>query len=352
MVIDLGGGSLELSDTTMTHFTSLPLGFLSLETMAQNDPRKAHEILHDALVQVPWLDDLPGRSLIAIGAGMRSIARLHMAATHYPLSVMHDYRLPKAEGLDFAHKLLAGPVKGKLHDMSRSYSDVLPYRAAALCTLLNLPQIDEVRFATFGLREGVLFSQVGPCPVLADPLLAFAADHAERNGRGVIYAKALAGWVMPLLPALDERFVRAAAMFTEIGWREQPVYRALSLFNRVLGGSYVGADHNLRARLALAAFFRHEDQLLPGMRAQIKTIVSPTEMAACQALGALFNLAALLDPGALGHLERFRLEHDSRGRYILQMPRAFKVMQSEEVTKRLQIVRRRLHRYEHLNKKV
>lgn len=349
LVIDLGGGSLEVYSTESGQLVSLPLGVLTLKALAGNCPKKAVEILKEALANVPWLREQAGGSLIAIGSGMRSIARLHMADTRYPMPILHDYRLCRADGEQFCRRLIDGDVSRRLHDMSLAYADVLPYRAAALAAFLESGLCEEVRFATFGLREGVLLTQIGEAPVVKDPLVAFAADHAERSGRGLVYADGLAEWVKRILPDVSWRYLRTCAMFSEIAWREQPIYRAMTAYNQVLGGSYVGAGHNLRMRVALAAFFRHEDKLLPGMKKQLRGIVSPEEIAECQVIGALFNLASLLDPGAKSELDRFRMERHDNGVWYLQAPREFKLMQSEEVAERLKIVRRRLKKLEQIS---
>lgn len=346
LVIDLGGGSLEIYSTESGELISLPLGVLTLKALADKCPIKAVEILKQELKKVPWLREQAGGSLIAIGSGMRSIARLHMAETRYPMPILHDYHLNREVGETFCRTLIEGRVSKKLHDMSAAYADVLPYRAAALAAFLELGLCEEVRFATFGLREGVLFTQIGEAAVVKDPLIAFAADHAERGGLGLVYADGLAEWAKRVLPDVSWRYLRTCAMFSEIAWREQPVYRAMTAYNQVLGGSYVGAGHNLRMRIALSAFFRHEDKLLPGMKKQLRGIVSQADIVECQAIGALFNLASLLDPGAKSELDRFHLDRHANGVWYLQMPREFKAMQSEEVAERLKIVRRRLKQLE------
>lgn len=336
-VIDLGGGSLELSDTAQKRFVSLPLGVFSLKTLSGNSPHKAVDVLKAHLQNVPWLPQLQNGSLVAIGSGMRSIARLHMAACKYPLEVVHDYRLGREEAIIFCRRLMDGDMGRKLHDLSRAYSDVLPYRAAALLAMLESAPIADIRFANFGLREGLLFSQIHDCPVMHDPLLAFAAEHAVRSGRGTSYAEALMRWAAPLMPQLEPRFLKAVCMFAEVGWREHQAYRAAGLFNRVLGGAYVAADHNLRARMALASYHRHDDRLAPGMARRLRQIVSTRQMHECAALGALLRLAALLDPGSEGHLDAFRLVPCTRRGYSLQAPEAFAAMQSEEVQTRLDV---------------
>lgn len=339
VVMDLGGGSLELSDTNQQQFTSLPLGVLSLKNLANNDPVKAKEILSSEFKKIDWLKNLPGKNVVAIGSGMRSIARLHMAAFDYPLEITHDYELPLATGKDFCDKLIRQEDLGlKVRNIAKAYQDVLPYRAAALSALLEVEGIDNVRFATFGIREGVLFSQMASCPVSKDPLKAFALELAHRQGRGMAYGRKLAKWCAELLPNTDKRFLEVAALFAETGWREQALYRAISQYNHVLGGAYVGATHAMRIKLATTAFFCHEDELPESLKPQVEYFLSPQEIAECKAIGSLFELAQFLDPGAIGTLDQFKVVRDNSGAFTLSGPDVFLAMGSEEVAKKISLV--------------
>jgi hypothetical protein len=70
----------------------------------------------------------------------------------------------------------------------------------------------------------------------------------------------------------------------------------------------------------------------------VKGIVTPADIAEARRVGALFQLAELLDPGARGELMPFRLVRGADGVYRLDAPKAFQTMQSEEVAERLATV--------------
>ena len=332
LVMDLGGGSLELSETTLKNFSSLPLGVLVLRNLSGGDAFKAANILENELAAVPWLRDVEGGDAVAIGSGMRSIARLHMAQTDYPIDIIDDYTIEKTEAMAFCENLMAGKVTVKLDDLSPNFKQVLPFRAAALYALLKTNVIARIRFATFGLREGVLFSQLAACPVMDDPLKAFATEQAKRQGRGVAYSKALAKWCKALMPETSPRFIEVAALFSETGWRAHPLYRAQSHFNRVLGGAYVGACHRFRLKLAFAAYYGHGlDGMMPDMGKQKAWLLSEQDHVECRTLGALFQLAQVLDPGAKGSLDQFQLVRKNTGGYTLNGPEAVMGLASEEL---------------------
>ena len=51
---------------------------------------------------MPQLKAAKGRTFYAVGGTWRSLARLHMAQTGYPLHVMHGYVIRAREALEFS----------------------------------------------------------------------------------------------------------------------------------------------------------------------------------------------------------------------------------------------------------
>src|SRR5215470_17056331 len=100
IVGDLGGGSLELTDVK-GHWAksgiTLPLGGLALQDASAKSLAKAEKIVHDKLGHVAFLKGGRGRDFYAVGGTWRSLTRLHMSQTGYPLHVMHGYVIPAPE---------------------------------------------------------------------------------------------------------------------------------------------------------------------------------------------------------------------------------------------------------------
>src|SRR5262249_48031595 len=105
LVGDLGGGSLELIDVHGTRIKSgitLPLGGLALQDASARSIKKAEKIVRQTLSDVRGLGAGANRSFYAIGGTWRSLARLHMWQTGYPLHVTHGYVLPAKEVFEFS----------------------------------------------------------------------------------------------------------------------------------------------------------------------------------------------------------------------------------------------------------
>lgn len=335
-VLDLGGGSLDICSTdTKGLFTSLPLGVLTLQAMSKNKPKKAVSLLEDALMSDVAFQQMTGDDLVAIGSGMRSIAALHMKEKKYPMEIMHGYVLDKEEAMRFCMRLVKGKISSKLVPHVADYIDVLPYRAAVLYAMLSSGSFKRVRFASFGLREGIYFHECRENIFEGDPLMLFAKDAAERDGRGEKYAKQLAGWVEQFFPSLPKRLLHVSAFFADIAWREQAAYRAVNAFEAVYGGSYVACTHKDRARLALMVYFSYEKELPSYMYHRLPPQIKEHHIKEAQLIGALFHLARYIDPGAKGLLERFNLTQNEAGLCVLNGPDAFMGMDSEAVTKRM-----------------
>ena len=105
VVGDLGGGSLELVDvrgTRARHGLTRPLGGLALADISAKSLKKAEKFVKKSLGGLPVLKGCEDRSFYAVGGTWRSLARLHMWQTGYPLHVMHGYAIAADEALEFA----------------------------------------------------------------------------------------------------------------------------------------------------------------------------------------------------------------------------------------------------------
>lgn len=347
LVVDLGGGSIEICETSgEKRMASLPYGVLALQAMSQENPQQAVDFLLQKLSEIPWLATSPCQSILALGSGMRAIARLHMSMERYPFRILHDYTLCRDSALSFCGMLSRGEWDGKLEHQIKVWRDLLPFRAGAIYALMQATQAQNVRFATFGLREGILFTQSEGSPVTKDALCAYALDWTNRDGRGEAYARALARWAAPYLPFCDERELQIASCFAEVGWREQSVYRARSVFDVIIGGNYVAASHRQRARLAAAAYYRHEQQLQPGMREKLLKLCSKKDVQQARVMGSLFALAGDITAGVDAEvLQSFTLQQqaDAQG-YTLHGPPHFMHMACEVVAKRLDVLNNALQK--------
>ncbi len=190
---DLGGGSLELVDVRGSEIgdgRTYPLGGLRLQDAAEDSVRRAERIAAETLGDCAILAGCAGRPFYAIGGTWRSLARLYMFETGYPLKVMHNYAFPAGEALDFCRMVARTDLEsfGSFDVISRSRRALLPYGAVVLEQIIRLGQPSEVVMSALGVREGHLFRLLGEKEQARDPLIAAAEELALLRSRSPRHA--------------------------------------------------------------------------------------------------------------------------------------------------------------------
>jgi exopolyphosphatase/guanosine-5'-triphosphate,3'-diphosphate pyrophosphatase len=314
---DLGGGSLELTGvaarTVGPHGETLPLGGLRLQTDAKGSIKTAREIARKALEKSSVAKELSGRTFYAIGGTWRSLARLHMHDSGYPLHVMHEYRMDPDELDDFLKVLVRGPldqVPG-IGVVSKQRQALLPFGAVVLSELLRVGKPAMVAVSALGLREGLLYDKLSAKEQEADPLIAAASELNMLRSRSPMHGEELIPWTGAALAALgleeteEERQLRAAAcLLADIGWRAHPDYRGTQSLSIITNAAFVGVDHAGRAYLALSIYYRHaglsDDELGSGLR----ELAPLRYRESARALAAAFRVAYLASGAVEGVLPK------------------------------------------------
>ncbi len=252
---DLGGGSLELIDIKGKEFgrgITLPLGGLRLSESSGNSLSKARTFARKQVNTARFLEKGEGRDFYAVGGTWRSLAKLHMEQTQYPLHMMQGYELSLAE----MQKLLEDVIAAKdskdpaWQAVSKSRRALLPYGAIAMQEVLNVMKPARIIFSAQGVREGYLYSLLPDEERDADPLLVAADQLAILRARSPEHARELAEWTGRMVKFFDieeteeeSRYRQAACLLADISWRAHPDYRGLQALNVIAHSSFVGITH-------------------------------------------------------------------------------------------------------------
>lgn len=344
---DLGGGSLELVDVvgeTIGLGRTYPLGGLRLQDMSDGSVRKAERLAAEALAGSEILAKGQGRDFYAIGGTWRSLARLHMFQTGYPLHVMHQYSIPAAEALEFCRAVARGSIDAldSVEVVSRQRRALLPFGAVVLGQIILASKPRAVVVSALGIREGLLFERLDERERARDPLLAAAEELALLRARSPRLTRELGSWTGEVFRAvgLDEtdeeaRLRLAACLLSDIGWRAHPDYRGEQSLALISNAAFTGIDHHGRAFLAMAVYYRHfglvDDAISPRLRELVSTRLK--ERARC--LGAALRLASVLTAAAPGMIGRVRLEA-SGDRLVMSLPTDLAALDGEIVRKRFE----------------
>jgi exopolyphosphatase/guanosine-5'-triphosphate,3'-diphosphate pyrophosphatase len=339
---DMGGGSLELVELDrgrMGGAASLPLGAIRLADRAGGDPTRARAIVEGDLARVPWLKRGEGRDLYLVGGAWRALARMHIAQTGYPLSIVHHYVLKREEARDLAG-VVAQATRKTLERMPGAPAKRLgdmPYAATVLRRLLRATGASRVVFSANGLREG-WYARLLPDHVREeDPLLAAGRDLAARFGRDPELAPALLGWTDPLFEneTPDAAALREAACWiADIGSHDHPDYRGEHAFYRVLRQPGVGIDHHQRAFLALVAALRYEAPPDAPLLDTARRLLDTAAVRRAEILGAALRLAFTLSGGTPALLRGTALRRLG-GELRLRLVEGTGVFAGESVQRRL-----------------
>lgn len=344
---DMGGGSLELVDvkgSTVGQGVTMPLGGLALQDVSGGSLKKAQKIVRAALERAPeYLENLHGRTFYAVGGTWRALARLHQAATDYPLHVMHGYVLDPNDGLDFLRLVEAADSKTlkDIESISEARRPLLGYGAIVLEEIIRLGEPKEVAISAFGVREGVLFDKLDPETRKRDPLLAAASDLNLLRSRSPRHGEELCEWTEGFIRSLgvletemDTRLRRAACLLADIGWRAHPDYRGEQSLNLIAYGAFAGLDHPGRAYLALSIFFRHEGLSPDKVSSRIRTLAGPRYLERARLLAALMRIAYPVSVSMEGILPQAPLR--ARGRQVvLQLPAPMQDLANERLVGRM-----------------
>jgi exopolyphosphatase/guanosine-5'-triphosphate,3'-diphosphate pyrophosphatase len=296
------------------------------------------------------LDDLSlkDRTLYAVGGVWRSFARVDMEETGYPLHVLHHYEIRKDRALKLARVVSRMSKKqlDKLGVISRRRAEALPYGAIVLERLLVTAGLDSVVISAYGLREGLLHTQLTPEERAKDPLLEFAAATNRRVSRTPAHADELFEWMLPLFPNESNEIRRirlAVCLFSDIGWRRHPDDRAIGAFSQVVTAPFAGASHRARALIATAIFHRYsgDEDFPPGLA--VHDLLNSDDSAYAMRLGLAARLGFALSASSVGELPHYPLRM-TPARVLLDVPRRRSAVAGEPVHKRLAQLAQTLNR--------
>jgi exopolyphosphatase / guanosine-5'-triphosphate,3'-diphosphate pyrophosphatase len=353
---DLGGGSLELVSLKKEKIgegTSLKLGGLTLMDEAGGSLKKAEKIVRDTLEACPVMRLLKGRPFYAVGGSFRALARLHIGQRAYPLQVMHGYVIPVRDAVEFVKLVerVNADTLDSIASVNVARRPLLAYGALVLDEIIRIGKPKEVVISATGVREGLVYEQLSQEERAFDPLIVAAQELNEARARDPGHAADLISWSDGFFATLpfdetpgEARLRHAACLLSDIGWSAHPDYRGEQSLNTVAHAPLFGVDHQSRAYLALAVYFRHAGFSTDARGTpSIRELASARGLDRARVLGAAFRVASLIAagmPGVLGHTPLV-LEG---GRLVLTLPAALGTLAGERLMSRMKTLGRLLGR--------
>jgi exopolyphosphatase/pppGpp-phosphohydrolase len=356
VVGDLGGGSLELAVIQFSHtpdrkqdlgsdVVSYPIGSLRLRSLANGKRQKALEIIDKNLLSYPSITAMKGQTFYAIGGGFRSIAKVHMERTGYPLQILDHYTLKSSEIRPTLELLANSPPSAlaRMEEVSSSRIDTIGNAALLLDRIIELGKPAQLTFSTFGVREGLLFDKLPPNWRKGDVLLEGAVDMVrhlspDTSVEWVEYGNELNDWLSEVLPEDNysgERIRHAACLLSWLAWYEHKSYRGEMAYRWILNAELVGMSHKERVYLATALFHRYEAEGRPvGVMREAQRLISRDELKAARRLGLALKLGYALTGGVTSLLQEMKLTVEKKI-LTLYCPAEYTALVNERVEERL-----------------
>lgn len=322
VVGDLGGASLELTPVGPDGAgggLTLPLGPFAFGAFPEHNPDILRRAVDERLAAA---GNLKAETFHAVGGAWRNLALIHMHMAGYPLRVVHQYEMRRAEALE-ACRFVANQSRRSLETVegvSKKRAETLPHAAVVLERLILALDVQKIALSAFGVREGLLFEAFDAKTAHLDPLVEGCAALSARTGADAALGPMLEAWLTPVFDALPpvmedgrDAILRAAACrLADLGARLHPDHRADLVFEQVLRAPVAGQNHAERAFLSVAAFSRHTSASTHPEAATIARLLPDPARRRARALGAAIRLGCDLTgrtPALLVHT-RLRLAED------------------------------------------
>ncbi len=346
VVGDLGGGSLELiglNGGAYTNPVSLPLGGLALIDRTGGDRSIAIPMIEAALAPLNWMTELRNQTFYAVGGTWRSLAKLNMRQTDYPLSAVHGYRIDQRRALQITGRYAnsAPSALARMDGMAAGREETLPVGALLLNAIIRKMQPDAVVFSAFGVREGYLFGLMSEDERARDPLLTACEEVSRLRSRSPLHGRELCIWTDALFTrpseqeSDDERRLRhAACLLSDIAWRAHPDYRGEQSASLIAQSALVGLDHGGRAFLALCVYHRYEKKLGGELLPKLATLVTRRQAKQALIFGQAVRVAHTLSAGMSGVLPHAPLAFDDNTLF-LQLSKRLEPLTGDTLTRRL-----------------
>jgi exopolyphosphatase/guanosine-5'-triphosphate,3'-diphosphate pyrophosphatase len=331
---DLGGGSLELVNVgggSTKGGISLPLGVLRLRATPAGE-REARNILRTALKNDPIRERAKGRNFYMVGGSWRALALVDMLATNFPLPITHQYRMKPARAREL-RKLLQNLDVRLARAIAPARLASTPVAAMLLDLLAEELQPSRLIVSTYGIREGLLYSELKGGVRSEDPLIEEARDAGGAEHRFGQHGDLLDAWIAPLFddPPEVRRLRLAACLLADVAWQANPGFRADRAVEMALHGNWVAIDPEGRIILAqaLSSTFGRER-----LKPTLEQLCAPDRLRRAHCWGVAMRLGQRLSGGVGSVLKRTNLSV-TNGAIQLHVRRGEEALVGDQVMRRL-----------------
>ena len=353
---DQGGGSTELVPVTEHHNpdhrgVTTPLGALRLQELSQGDASVARKIAKKTLAELKV--DWPGkkRTFYAIGGTWRSLTRLYILETSYPIDVLHGFSIKAPIFRKFCERVIEDDQDkfDHLDEISKNRRPLLSYGAAVMIELIDRLDIEEIATSVVGLREGYLFSLLDDEVCDRDALIEATAELSLLRARSPAHSYELADWTDNAFEFLEleetpnqRRWRHAACNLADIVWRSASDFRAEQTLGIINNAGFNSISHEGRAYLALVTYHRYQGLGAKKRPPPVAKLASKASEKNARIVAAMFRMLYMFSAGEPGVLPSLEIMRTLTGTLAIKVPAELSEMVGEKPRVRMEQLAREL----------
>lgn len=314
LVCDIGGSSMELAevaDGNVGARLTSSLGPLKLKSVQGGIKGvKAHvrDVVEELYEQLPGNDE----RLFLVGGSWRAIARLDMERRHYPLKVLHEYRMKTSsviKTVNWIRENDAEDLRARTGTSAQRMA-LVPYAGIVLKQLIRTYKPRDIAVSSYGIREGMLYEQMPKRIRRRDPLIEACYFAESKDARMPGFGKALFDFVKPLFKSVKQdrlRLIKAACLLHDVTWRAHPDYRAEVCFDNATRANLGGLRHRERVFLGLALLHRYKNSRENSRFEELFGLLTEREINEAEVLGKAMRFGAMVTVNAPDAIAELRL---------------------------------------------
>ena len=302
LVCDIGGSSMELADLRdgrVGRRVTSPLGPLKLQQVKGG--KKGRRAFIKETVERLFLEmgEVTGQRLFLVGGSWRAIARVDMERRHYPLTVLHEYRMTPgrvAKTRNYIEQSDLEELRARC-GISSSRMALVPIAADVLREVVRVFKPKDIAVSSYGIREGMLYEQMPQELRDRDPLIEASRWAEAKDARLPGQGKTLYDFVTPLFPRMSwqkKRLVKAACLLHDVSWRAHPDYRHEVVFDNATRANLGGLKHSERVFLGLALLHRYSNKREGTRFEPLFNLLTEEKLREAEILGKALRLGAML----------------------------------------------------------
>ncbi len=320
IIMEIGGASTKLiyyNRRNILKETILPFGSVTLnetfhvdEERPEEQAHKIEEYVKGQLEQLDWLKEVdPDVQFIGVGGSFRSLSKISRKIKKYPLDMVHNYQLSRADFYNIYDmiKVLDLDKKMKIKGMSTARADVFPCALSVIKAFVDHMDYQVITTSGCGLREGYMFNYANPLTLekpISDILGHSLSTYSKYLDLDTTHSEQVFNLCIQLFrqlrvlhkfPRAYIKVLRIAAMMHESG-------KCFKFFNYQKHSSYMILHSNLygigHKDLVLAAFVSdmfNKDEINMNDWVKYKELLTEEDVEAGKKLAVMLKLAVALD---------------------------------------------------------